>query len=184
MKKTSPETTPNAAPPDLCRVKEFIYDPCNFGFNGLKMNPESAAYGACSFNLNGFSVQHRVAKITPKKTGQFTAIWKRNKNGTTEPYHLADNIDFLVITVRQGPDLGQFIFPQAVLAAQGIFSTHAQRGKLGFRVYPPWSLATNNQAAETQRWQTAFFLPVRPNPAADLNLARQLFTKAPNNGAG
>ena len=57
----------------------------------LKWNLESAEYGACSFKLNGKTIQFRVSKITPTKTGQFVTIWKRNKEGITEPFDNADN---------------------------------------------------------------------------------------------
>ena len=79
-------------------AKELVYDKCGFELTNPKLNSESLEYGACSFNLNGNTIQHRVAKITPTKTGQFVTIWKRNKNGITEPFDILDDIDFIIIT--------------------------------------------------------------------------------------
>jgi hypothetical protein len=71
---------------DLKVAKELVYDKCGFDLTDPKLNSESSEYGACSFGLNGKKIQHRVSKITPTKTGQFVAIWKRNKDGITEPF--------------------------------------------------------------------------------------------------
>ncbi len=65
---------------NLQKVKEMVYDKCGFAMSNLILNPESSDYAACSFELNGKTIQHRVSKITPTKTGQFVAIWKRNKD--------------------------------------------------------------------------------------------------------
>ncbi|MFA6403276.1 MAG: MepB family protein [Salinivirgaceae bacterium] len=82
---------------DLEIVKELVYDKCGFCITNLKLNSESAEYGACSFVLNGMLIEYRVSKITPTKTGQFVTIWKRNQNGITVPFDLMDDIDFVVI---------------------------------------------------------------------------------------
>ena len=74
---------------DLKIVKELVYDKCGFDLTDLKQNLESKEYGACSFVLNGKTIQQRISKITPTKTGQFVTIWKRNENGITEPFILA-----------------------------------------------------------------------------------------------
>lgn len=66
---------------DLNITKELVYDKCGFDLKDLKWNSENIEYGACLFTLNGKTIQHRVSKITPTKTGQFVTIWKRNKGG-------------------------------------------------------------------------------------------------------
>jgi hypothetical protein len=80
----------NSIHSDLIVVKELVYDKCGFDLIHLKRNLESIEYGACSFGLNGKTIQQRISKITPKKTGQFVTIWKRNKDGITEPFDLLD----------------------------------------------------------------------------------------------
>lgn len=170
-------TKPNALHSDLKIVKELVYDQCGFVLTNLILNVESVDYGAYSFELNGIRIQHRVAKITPTKTGQFVTIWKRNQAGLTEPFDLADDLDFIVITARSGDNFGQFVFPKLVLADHGIVTQNGKAGKRGIRVYPPWDLATNPQAAKTQSWQTKYFLMIKNDHSIDLDLAKQLYTK-------
>ena len=163
---------------DLIIAKELVYDKCGFDLTDPKLNSESAEYGACSFGLNGKTIQHRVSKITPTKTGQFVAIWKRNKDGLTEPFDISDDIDFIIITSKSGNNLGQFIFPSSVLADKGIITRNGKEGKRGIRVYPPWDIATNKQAEKTQSWQTKYFLTIKKDNTIDLDLTKKLFTKA------
>jgi hypothetical protein len=123
----------------------------------LKQNIESKEYGACTFELNGKIIEQRVAKITPTKTGQFVTVWKRNKEGITEPFNIADNFDFVIITARDNENFGQFIFPRLVLADKGVITRNGKEGKREIRVYPPWDITTNKQAEKTQNWQTKYF---------------------------
>lgn len=170
-------TTLNLIHNDLKVVKELVYDKCGFDLTNLKQNLESVEYGACSFVLNGKIIQQRISKITPTKTGQFVTIWKRNKDGITEPFDFADEIDFVIITARSGDNLGQFVFPKPVLADKGIITRNGKEGKRGIRVYPPWDIATSKQAEKTQSWQTKYFLTIKNDNSTDLDLTKQLFTK-------
>ncbi len=163
---------------DLKVVKELIYDKCGFELTDPKLNSESVEYGACSFVLNGKIIQHRTSKITPTKTGQFVTIWKRNKNGITEPFDISDDLDFIIITARSANNLGQFIFPKSVLADKGIITRNGKEGKRGIRVYPPWDIVTNKQAEKTQSWQIKYFMAIKSDNSTDLNLAKKLFTQA------
>lgn len=162
---------------DLKFVKELVYDKCDFDLTNLKQNLESVEYGACTFELNGKIIQYRVSKITPTKTGQFVAIWKRNKNGIIEPYDIFDDLDFIIITSKSGDNFGQFIFPKSVLADNGIITRNGKEGKRGIRVYPPWDIATNKQATKTQSWQKKYFLTIKNDSSTDLNLTKKLLTK-------
>lgn len=174
-------TTPNSIQSDLKVVKELVYNKCGFDLTNLKQNLESAEYGACSFILNGKTIQYRVSKITPTKTGQFVTIWKRNKDGITEPFDILDNIDFIIITSKSGDNFGQFIFPISVLADKGIITKNGKDGKRGIRVYPPWDIAINKQAVKTQNWQTKYFLTIKNDNSTDLNLIKKLFTHTDEN---
>jgi hypothetical protein len=155
-------------------VQKMVYNKCGFGLANLKLNSESAEYGACSFELNGKIIEHRVSKITPAKTGQFVTIWKRNKNGITEPYDISDKIDFVVITSKSGDNIGQFVFPKQVLADNGIISQNGKDGKRGIRVYPSWDITTNKQSEKTKNWQSKYFITIK-STYTDFNLARKLF---------
>lgn len=158
---------------DLKIIHDAVYKPCGVELKNFTVNNEGKEYSACSFELNGKKVQQRISKITPTKTGQFVAIWKRNKKGITEPYHISDDLDSIIITARQNENFGQFIFPKSVLAEKGIISSNQKEGKRGIRVYPPWDTVTNKQAEKTQAWQVKYFLTIHKN-STDLVLARKL----------
>lgn len=160
---------------DLKIAKELVYDKCGLILTNPRLDAESKAYGACSFELNGKTVQYRVARITPTKTGQFVTIWKRSKGGITEPFSVLDDIDFIIISAKSTGNFGQFIFPKSVLADKGIITQNGKGGKRGMRVYPPWDITTNKQAEKTQTWQKKYFLPIKKHDAVDLNLINEIF---------
>ena len=162
---------------DLKVANELVYDKCGFDLTNLKKNFEGAEYGACSFKLSGNTIQFRISKITPTKTGQFVALWKRNKDGITEPFDVLDDIDFIIITSKSGVNFGQFVFPKSVLVDNGIITRNGKEGKRGIRVYPPWDITTNKHAEKTQSWQIKYFLKIKNNNSADLNWAKKLITK-------
>ncbi len=170
-------TTLNSFHNDLKVVKELVYDQCGFHLTNFQLHSESVEYGACSFELDGRTIQHRVSKITPTKTGQFVTIWKRNKRGITEPFNILDNIDFIIITSKSGDNFGQFIFPKSVLADNGIITRNGKEGKRGIRVYPPWDIPTNKQSEKTQHWQTNYFVTIKNDSQTDLSLAKELFAQ-------
>lgn len=167
----------NYLPADLKAVNELIYTPCGLDITHLKVDAESVAYGACSFLLNGKSVLHRVSKITPTKTGQFVTVWKRNNKGITEPFDFSDVFELLLITARSGTHLGQFVFPKQVLVDKGIITQNGTKGKRGFRVYPPWDIATNKQAIQTQLWQSNYFVIIEKNTTLHLDWVKIFLQK-------
>ncbi len=139
-----------------------VYAKCGFTLTNFQLHSESSEYGACSFELNNHKVEYRISKITPTKTGQFVTIWKRNNKGITAPFDVSD-LDFIVITSKSGDKIGQFIFPKSVLLEKGIITSSGKQGKRGIRVYPPWDNANSKQAEQTQRWQTNYFMQLKPN---------------------
>jgi hypothetical protein len=170
-------TTIDSLHSDLKIVKELVYDKCGFEMTNPNLNTESIEYGACSFGLNGKKIQHRVSKITPTKAGQFVTIWKRSKEGITQPFDILDDIDFVIITSKSGDNFGQFIFPKSVLVDKGIITRIGKEGKRGIRVYPPWDIATNRQAEKTQSWQVKYFLTIHTKNSTDLSLIKKLLKK-------
>lgn len=159
---------------DLKVVKELVYDKCDFDLTNLKKNIESKEYGACTYELNGKTINHRKSKITPTKSGQFVTIWKRNNDGITKPFDNSDNFYFVIITARNDDSFGLFIFPKSVLADKGIITRNGKEGKRGIRVYPPWDTTTNKQAIKTQTWQIKYFLTIKNDNTIDLDLAKKL----------
>ncbi|RYE55564.1 MAG: hypothetical protein EOP48_09925, partial [Sphingobacteriales bacterium] len=152
----------------------FLYDKCGVHFADLIVEAESQDYGACTFKLNGFKVAFRISKITPTKTGQFVSIWKRSQEGLTQPFEWSDDIDFVIVSSRQGDNFGQFIFPKRLLLQKGIMTGPDKQGKRGIRVYPPWDTVANKQAAATQGWQTKYFLTIHKSGPTSLDLVRLL----------
>lgn len=120
---------------------------------------EANEYGGCEFWLEGLRYIQRTAKVTPKKTGQFVTLWKRNSIGVTSPLDIKDNFYYVVIICFQNKKIGRFLFPKNILAQKKILSSSITEveGKRGFRVYPNWDIPTSKQAIETQRWQLAYF---------------------------
>ncbi|OGT29772.1 MAG: MepB domain containing protein [Gammaproteobacteria bacterium RIFCSPHIGHO2_12_FULL_35_23] len=150
-------------PSDLLAIKNLIFKPANFKCTKPVIETESSEYGACTFKLNALTVKFRVAKITPTKSGQFVALWKRVGKTPIQPFDSSDQIDLVIICVRKDNHFGQFIFPKSVLLKQNIFSTKGRGGKRAIRVYPPWDKTLNNQAQKTQKWQIDYFLEVARN---------------------
>ncbi|MBA4055233.1 MAG: hypothetical protein C0490_11010 [Marivirga sp.] len=159
---------------DLLNAKELVYDKCGFALTNLEEEIESTDYRACTFRLNELEIKYRVSKITPTKTGQFVAIWKRNQNGLTVPFDVSDAVDFIIITARNSQKFGQFIFPKHVLLDRAIISGNNRDGKRGVRVYPPWDQANSKQAEKTQKWQTEYFLDISRENTIDLPFAKKL----------
>lgn len=143
--------------------------------DNLLREPESEEYGAFTFAMNQRRVQFRVAKITPKKLGQFVTLWKRIGDGPIIPYDIADPIDLFVISVRTSERFGQFAFPKALLHEKGIVSQAGKGGKRAMRVYPPWDIANSRQAKNSQTWQNLYFFEIDPKTSIDTCRIQQLF---------
>ena len=158
---------------NLNQIKTEIYDRCALKISDFSAEPESKAYDACRFQLNGLNILSRNAKITPKKAGQFVTFWKRNGNGPIEPFNENDRIDLYIVNVRTENEFGQFVFPKSVLIKKGIISTEKKEGKRGFRVYPKWDIVKNKQAERTQKWQLNYFYEI--NSSTDLQKVNELY---------
>lgn len=162
------------------RLNELLFKTCLLELIQLEIEPESSDYSACSFQLNSLIIKFRVAKITPKKTGQFVTLWKRNEKGITCPYHIHDDFDFFIIVAEHDAHLGLFIFPKEVLHQNKIVSDNEKEGKRGIRVYPSWDVATNKQAIKTQNWQLHYFLDLTQIDKIDLTKVKRLLNLAIN----
>ena len=159
---------------NLHQIKSQVYDTCKLEISNFKPELESKAYDACHFELNGKHIRCRSSKITPKKVGQFVTFWKRNHNGSIEPFHNTDPIDFYVINVRNDKLFGQFVFPKSILIKKGLLSTASKEGKRGFRVYPSWDVVNNRQAEHSQKWQLDYFYTI--DDATDFIKVSELYT--------
>ncbi len=140
----------------LEKLKDLIFP--DLDFSALEVEQESKGYSACSFAVNQKTVAFRLSKITPKKVGQFVAIWKRSAEGITQPFEETDKLDYIIVASETENRFGAFIFPKSVLIANKIISVNGVGGKRGMRVYPTWDIANNPQAKKTQIWQSQYFM--------------------------
>ena len=158
---------PKTIHPDLLVAQELVYSLIGLTYDKLVQEEESKAYGACVFRMHNSTILFRAAKITPTKIGQFVTLWKRIGGGPIMPFDASDLFDKVIISVRQGQRLGQFVFPKSVLCQQGIISKDAKGGKRAMRVYAPWDITDNQQAKRTQDWQRIYFFEIQPTLEID-----------------
>lgn len=144
----------------LNRIENTILNINNLRISDIINDQECEEYSGCSFQLNNQKIKFRKAKITPKKTGLFVTLWKRNGNRQTEPYNLNDRFDFYMIVTEQQHRFGFFFFPAYILGENQILATHNKKGKLGFRVYTVWDNPQNTQAEKTKNWQSGYFIDI------------------------
>ncbi len=161
---------------DLLEAQELAYTPSGLVGHSFLEEMESKEYGALDFQMNGHFVKFRVGKITEKKIGQFVTLWKRIGKGPILPYDMEDPLDLFVISVRSSKCFGQFVFPKSVLCQKGIVSKNGQGGKRAMRIYPPWDVAENSQAKNTQAWQLLYFFEMPSNGSMDIKRIQNLFS--------
>lgn len=115
-------------------------------------------YGGILITTKDTTYRIRVAKQTPKKTGQFLALWEKDGKNQNRAYRYDDFPDYLIIVCHSEEAIGLFQFSKQTLKEKGILKTNNQKGKMGFRVYPSWDVPQNSQAMKTQAWQMLFFI--------------------------
>jgi len=138
--------------------------------------PENSQYEALFFALNQKNIIYRKGKVTPDRPGAFLSLWKRplssSINNKPIPFH-SNDLDYLFIKVDEYSNTtinnkrsGIFILPVSLLSNKKIVSSDKNKGKTGFRIFPPWSQDRGNEktqifsesAKKTQRWQLPYFL--------------------------
>ncbi len=139
-------------------LDEQLYKPNNLMPTTLKEENFNQDYSGGTFTLAKKTIRFRVAKITPKKSGQFVAIWEKDPFGKNSAFDYSTAPDLLVVTCFKEQRLGQFIFPKQLLLQKKILKNQQQRGKMAFRIYPSWDHPTSKQAIATQVWQLPYFV--------------------------
>lgn len=153
-----------------------MYAKCNLTIEGFFPEDESSEYYAHTFYLKDKKGLFRIAKKTPSKSGFFVTIWKRGADNTIAPYDVSDGINFVVIFVYDGKNVGEFIFPKNILVKKNIFSENGKEGKRAIRVYTPWDKTTSAQAANTQRWQRQFFIDLQSSSPESILKINNLYS--------
>lgn len=145
----------------LVYVNKMFYEPNYLTIKDVREEAQNSDYGAGIFQLNSKSIRFRVAKITPKKIGQFVAFWEKDENNKNQAFSYEKATDLLVInTFTKNNKFGQFVFPKEVLGKHNILKTADTKGKMAIRVYPRWEVPTSKQAIETQKWQLEYFVGI------------------------
>ncbi len=153
--------------------------------------PESSKYEALVFSLDDKNIVYRKGKVTPDRPGAFLAVWQRppsdNYDGNKPIPLKSDALDYLFIFVEKhcsaitnealvnNQKHGMFIFPVSLLIENGIVSSTKNKGKTGFRVFPPWSdnrgiagtKVFSDSGKKTQRWQLPYFIEINDDGLID-----------------
>ncbi|WP_414052068.1 MepB family protein [Macrococcus animalis] len=114
-------------------------------------------YEGMNISCETFNFKSRLAKKTPKKSGCFVAIWKKDGLNKNIPLNENDLGDYLIVNILDDNLEGQFVFPVGVLTEKGIIQSEKSKGKMAFRVYPPWVKDLNKTAKASQKWQNVHF---------------------------
>lgn len=162
---------------DLLAAIELVYNVCEFDCSEPCLEVQNAEYGAYLFHANKRLIRFRAAKITPSKTGQFVTLWQRMGDGTTQPYDGSEEVDYFVISTRDGNKFGQFVFPKHALLQYNIVSNSGNGGKRGIRVYPSWDMPTSRQARKTQEWQLEYFFEIPISEKINVDRALMLYNQ-------
>lgn len=125
--------------------------------DNIEVENQNIEYGGMKFTCANLEYRIRISKQTPKKSGQFVALWEKGSDGKNTAYTYDDFPDFLYVFCQNDTQFGYFKFSCDILSAKGILKTASQKGKMGFRVYPSWDTVGSKQALQTQAWQSVFF---------------------------
>jgi hypothetical protein len=166
---------PSILSEDLLTTFELIYNICGVDCTEPQLEAQNADYGAYLFHANSQLIRFRVAKITPKKDGQFVTLWKRNENGISQPFDESEPVNYFVICTRNGNNFGQFVFPKDVLLSRKVLSMNGKGGKRAIRVYPIWDNPKSKLAQKTQEWQLEYFLDTPSNRPINMTRASLLY---------
>lgn len=156
-------------------AQDNIYAKCGLKFENFSPEDESSEYYAHTFTIKDKKGLFRIAKKTPTKSGWFVTIWKRGSDNIIAPYDESDSIDFVVIAVSDGNNLGEFVFPKTILTKKNIFSANGKEGRRAIRVYAPWDKTTSSQAAKTQKWQGQFFVVLTSENSENFSKIKTLY---------
>ena len=164
-----------AYPIRLTYFKEQFLKPLGKTAVNIEREKESAEYGSVRFEMDGQTCLYRQAKHTPKKVGQFAALWKRPAmSGEIAPFDRDDGIDKVIVLADEHPRFGVFVFPCRLLAEKDIFSEKSIGGKRAFRVYAPWVMPSAAQAKRAKIWQCDHFAELTDTTQGLAQLAKML----------
>lgn len=146
-------------------TKEFIQEFANkylanshLSITNIELEDQNKEYCGARFIDNNHTIRFRKAKVTPTKCGLFVVAWEKDENNINQPYEYSNAPEYLMIYIEKEEHKGLFIFHRDILLRYKILSLHKQKGKMGFRVYPPWEEPNNQQALATQKWQSPHYI--------------------------
>ncbi|MEB4615596.1 MepB family protein [Leucobacter sp. M11] len=137
--------------------------PAGIALGAVTPEPEAAGYAGGLVRVGARQLRIRTARLTPKKTGLFVAIWTRRADGSSGPVPGDDPSDGVLLFVAEGEHRGAFLVPGRGPDPLGLRANlDGSGGKRGVRLYPPWSQAESAQAGRSQHAQAPFFVPAGP----------------------
>lgn len=145
----------------------------DFNISNISKEKWNSEYEAISMQVNDVKIKSRLAKKTNKKKGQFLSVWTKDDENKNRSFTFKEIEELLVVNIIEGRYYGQFVFPKMILLKQQILMTTENKGKMAFRVYPPWDKDLNNTAAKTQKWQNKYFVDLTTN--IDKNKIKKLY---------
>lgn len=125
--------------------------------SNIELELQNEEYYGARFSVNKHSVRFRKGKLTPTKVGFFVVAWEKDCKNKNQAYSYDNAPDFLIIYCEKEHHSGLFVFPKDILLKHSILSSKNQKGKMGFRVYPPYETDLNKQATQSQIWQCKYF---------------------------
>src|SRR5690554_7464768 len=91
----------------MSKELQFLEEVLGKPIMNMEQDQECAAYCGYNFWFDSYQIKYRKAKVTPKKTGCFVALWRRNTKGKTVPFQASDNFDFYLIEVEENENKGR-----------------------------------------------------------------------------
>ncbi len=162
---------------ELTKLKDLLFELNGQAIVELLEDADSKAYAGFNFKLGGQAFKFRKSKQTPKKAGQFVALWKRNNARISVPFDIRDNFDYVIIWSEENERSGFFLFPKNKLAAQRVLSVKDIEGKRGFRLYPNWVIPPNKLAERTKAWQSPYFIDFNNDRAKNLKAVKSILSE-------
>ena len=111
------------------KAQDNIYAKSGLKFKNFSAEDKSSEYYTHTFTIKDKNGLFRIAKKTPTKLGWFVTIWKRGSDNIIASYNQSDSIDFIVIAISDGNNLGGVVLPKTILTKKNIFGANGKEDK-------------------------------------------------------
>ncbi|NLX81604.1 MAG: MepB family protein [Proteiniphilum sp.] len=150
------------------QLHSSIFHDSDIELTDIELENQNVEYLGARLKLNEHSVRYRKGKVTPTKAGLFVVAWEKDENNVNQAYQYDTAPDNMMVYCEVESHKGVFLFSKEVLLKNKILASNNQKGKMGFRVYPPWEHLKSPQAQKTQKWQSEFYIDLNTNTSNKL----------------